>query len=109
MLSAIQEKVKENKFSEIDQTKKEVIERIERSLQRRGVKIEELEPHNRNFREEINNSKGNDKELIDIEERIKDDIWKKDDYNRQSIDERVDESMGEKSTPKVFPRSSQEQ
>lgn len=102
MLSAIQEKVQENKFSEIDQTKKEVIKRIERSLQRRGVKVEELETHNRNFHEEISNSKGNDKELIDIEEGIKDDIWRKADCNGQS-NERIDESSGEKRGPTVFP------
>jgi len=102
MISAIQAKAKENKSTELDETKQSIIAAIERSLQRWSVKEEELEPHNRNFRQEISNSKADIKGLIDIEERVKNDIWKKSSSNRQS-DKRTDVGTGEVQGPKVYP------
>ena len=76
--------------------------KLSRVLLRRKVNEEELEPHNRNFRQEISNSKADIKGLIDIEERVKDDIWKKSSRSRKS-DKKSDVGIGEVQGPKVYP------
>ena len=80
MISAIQEigkKSREDEKNQEDNSRKDSsIKRIENLLAKRGIKVEELEPNNRNYKEVINSAKGD--EVIDIEDRIKDDIVLKD-------------------------------
>jgi len=70
-------KKQENKGNEENNSRKESsIKRIEDLLAKRDIKAEELEPNNRDYRSAINSAEEN--VIIDVEDRIKDDIILKD-------------------------------
>lgn len=77
MISVIREVGKSKKVEPVSDdiiTKNGSIKRIENLLKKRSIKIEELELINRNYKEAINNAGKTSEEIIDVEDRIKDDI-----------------------------------
>jgi DNA-binding protein H-NS len=77
MIKAIQEvgkrkKEQENDEQGINSRRKNSIERIENLLRKKDIKPEELEPNNRDYKKAINDAEEN--EIVDIEDKIKDDI-----------------------------------
>src|SRR5215216_4262569 len=82
MIKTIQEVGKRKKEEEREEQssnsiKQDTIKRIEKKLKNKGIKAEELEPVNRNYREVIINSGETVDEILDAEERIELDINKK--------------------------------
>ena len=82
MIKTIQEVGKRKKEEEREEQssnsiKQDTIKRIEKKLKNKGIKAEELEPVNRNYREVIINSGETVDEILDAEERIERDINKK--------------------------------
>jgi glycine cleavage system regulatory protein len=79
MISAIQQagkrkKDQENEEQSSNSVKKDIIEEIEKLLKETGIKIEELEPENRDYKSVVNNCGETMKEMVSVEERIKSDI-----------------------------------
>jgi hypothetical protein len=89
MISAIQELGKRKKEKETEDQgsnsrRKDSIKRVENLLTKKGIKAEELEPNNRNYKEAINNAE--ESEIIDVEDRIKDNIiMKYDEKNGSNV------------------------
>src|SRR4051812_49119273 len=89
MIKTIQEVGKRKKEQEsegqgVNAKRKSSIERIENLLRKRNVKAEELKPNNRDYKKVINDTE--ESEIIDVEERIKDDIVMKE---RENDDEEI--------------------
>jgi DnaJ-class molecular chaperone len=80
MISAIRKKAEEKQEFAFDnstnQTKKNAIENIKKMLKRRNMKAEELEPNNRDYEKVINNAGETIDEILDAEERIKENIFR---------------------------------
>src|SRR5687767_11565585 len=79
MISAIQEAGKRKKKQKEEEQgsssiKRDAIGRIENLLKKKDIKVEELEPINRDYKEAINNSGETVDEILDVEERIQSDI-----------------------------------
>jgi len=77
MIKTIQEVGKGKKTEPVKEdisVKNDAIKRVEDLLKRRSVKIEELEPINRNYKEAINNAGESVEEILRVEMRIQDDI-----------------------------------
>jgi len=68
-------------------TKNNSVKRVEDLLKNRGIKAAELEPANRNYKEVIFNAGNTSEEVLDVEERIKDDIIMKDIKKRKNDEE----------------------
>jgi len=92
MIKAIREAEKNrdevpSEDDELTTTKKNSVKRVEDLLKSRGIKAEELEPANRNYKEVISSAGNTSEEILDIEERIKDDIILKELKKRKNDDE----------------------
>src|SRR6185437_1451515 len=79
MIKAIQEAGKRKKEQEEEEkgsnsVKKDIIREIEDLLKENGIKVEELEPENRDYKAAVNGCGETMKEMVAVEERIKSDI-----------------------------------
>lgn len=79
MINAIQEAGKKDRDNSLDSVKLGAIGRINKLMNEKGVKTEELESENRNYNEEIGRINDSDmdkyiKKVIDIEERVSEDV-----------------------------------
>ena len=79
MIKAIQEAGKRKKEQEEEEqgsnsVKKDIIREIENLLKEKGIKVEELEPENRDYKAAVNGCGETMKEMVAVEERIKSDI-----------------------------------
>lgn len=54
--------------------KRAAINRIENLMKKKNIKIEKLEPRNRDYRQVINNSGNTIDEILEVEDRIKTNI-----------------------------------
>jgi ABC-type antimicrobial peptide transport system permease subunit len=90
MISAIRKAEEEREKEpnrEDDSIKNDAIGRIEKLLKKKGIKAEELESSNRNYKEAINNSGETVDEILDVEERIQRDINKKHEKKNENDDD----------------------
>jgi len=102
MIKAIQEAGKKDEENSLNSVKLGAIQRIEKLLVEKGVKIEDLENNNRNYKEEINKINNSDmdkyiKEVITVEERISENIRLK--AREKQRKNRSKEDFGEEDTP----------
>ncbi|MEG7978727.1 MAG: hypothetical protein NY202_02210 [Mollicutes bacterium UO1] len=79
MIKTIQEvgkrkKEEENEEQSSNSVKKDIIGEIENLLKEKNIKVEELEPNNRDYKAAINGCGDTMKEIVAVEERIKNDI-----------------------------------
>lgn len=79
MISAIREVGKRKKEQEGEEqssnsVKKDIIKEIEKLLEEKNIRVEELEPENRDYKAVINGCGETMKEIVAVEERIKSDI-----------------------------------
>jgi len=105
MIKVIQEVGKRKKDEEkeeqgINSTKKSSIKRVEDLLKKRGIKVEELEPNNRDYKKAINNAGETSEEVIDVEDRIKDDIIIKDKLRKGDSNSETDNQTQYSTDPK---------
>jgi len=98
MIKTIQEVGKRKKEQEEEErssnsVKKDIIREIENLLKEKNIKVEELEPNNRDYKAAINGCGDTMKEIVAVEERIKNDINLK--YIRKNEHKNQKEEEGE--------------
>lgn len=79
MIKAIQEAGEKKRREEDEEqssnsVKKDIIREIENLLKEKNIKVEELEPENRDYEKAVNDCGETMKEMVEVEERIKSDI-----------------------------------